>query len=287
MMFCSTVSIHAETENSEIDIDVSASKLYDDADLIPDEKEEAVNEAMQELSKKSGWHVIGITGVKDYDQSAMNYAYNYYINIFGKNTNGIAYFVDMENRKVAVTTFGEVRDDISDRNAQEMIDEVKSYLKAKEVDTAMLNFVSSTEYYYDICNISFETTVSTDPSDTEPYYSYEDVEYTFWDDIELFFIDISFAIEEITDIYIYKDEYPFNIIVVMLLCTIFGIITPLVVINKKYKVQSESAYCYFDEKHSKFNRKEEIFTHEETISHYSPESHDSNNDDCGGAEDSF
>ncbi len=86
----------------------AASTAVDDEAMILDDYEiEDLTEQVQEASEETGWNIIlGTTDDTD-GRSAIQYSDDLYDQTFGINTDGIAIVIDLDNRKVWVSTSGD------------------------------------------------------------------------------------------------------------------------------------------------------------------------------------
>ncbi|MEG0614727.1 MAG: TPM domain-containing protein [Oscillospiraceae bacterium] len=130
-------------ENSE----AGTKDVYDRAGIFGNPQ--AISEEIASLKAKTGWEIAVLTTDDAQGKTSMEYADDFYDRMFGINTDGVVYLIDMDNRKSYISTSGAGIDYLSDNRIYSITDATVSYLKAKDYDGAALFAVSEISKYYD------------------------------------------------------------------------------------------------------------------------------------------
>ena len=112
--------------------------IEDDADLLNDSEEQLLLEQMKKLTTFG--HAI-FKSISDNNTSAVSYSESYYYNNFGNN-NGSLFFIDMDNRKIIITSGGANSKVITTGKANIITDNVYRY--------------ATWEQYYNCASKAFE-----------------------------------------------------------------------------------------------------------------------------------
>lgn len=125
-------------------------KIYDFADLFSDSEEDKLYENVKEFIAKTNLDMVIVTINYNNKTTSMEYADDFYdYNDFGigSNYDGILFLIDMDNRKMWISTTGSAIQ-IFDSHIDSILDDTYSYIKNKEYFECANTFISSSRSSY-------------------------------------------------------------------------------------------------------------------------------------------
>lgn len=137
LMIAACVTVSAKTENTDV---------FDQAGLFS--QTEALQNSVSELKEATGWNVAIVTTDDADGKSSMVYADDFYDQLFGINTDGILYLIDMDNRENYISTSGEAILYIDDYRIERILDETTPNLSDGDYDQAAIDFIQTVAKYY-------------------------------------------------------------------------------------------------------------------------------------------
>lgn len=111
------VSIVATTK-----IYAATSFVSDDADVLEDYEINDLSNQAEEAVAETGWNIILATTADAGGRTTMEYADDLYDQTFGINTDGIAIVIDLDNRKVYISTSGSAINTINSDRVENVLD---------------------------------------------------------------------------------------------------------------------------------------------------------------------
>lgn len=129
-----------------ITVSAEANDVYDDAGLFYES--EAIQNSIDEFKEATGWNIAIVTTDDSNGKSSMAYADDFYDELFGINTDGILYLIDMDNRENWISTSGEAILYIDDDRIERILDKTTPNLSDGDFDGAAIAFIQTTAKYY-------------------------------------------------------------------------------------------------------------------------------------------
>lgn len=130
----------------------SVQTVFDDGKLLTDSEKEELSRQTEELSEKHDMNFILLTTIDARGKSAEEYADDFYMDHGfyddGKK-GGITMLIDMDNREVWISTAGDMRYYVSDREVEEILDAGYENLKRGEMYSCFANMLISTDEVVD------------------------------------------------------------------------------------------------------------------------------------------
>ena len=130
----------------------SVQTVFDDGKLLTDSEKEELSRQTEELSEKHDMNFILLTTIDARGKSAEEYADDFYMDHGfyddGKK-GGITMLIDMDNREVWISTAGDMRYYVSDREVEEILDAGYDNLKRGEMYSCFANMLVSTDEVVD------------------------------------------------------------------------------------------------------------------------------------------
>ncbi len=125
-------------------------KVYDFADLLTDSEEEALYTKIQEYIEEFNMDMVIVTIDDNNKSSDMAYADDFYdYNNFGvgSNRDGLLFLIDMDNRRMYISTTGEAIRMYDDARIDYILDDTYSYIKSADYYRCANAFISSATRY--------------------------------------------------------------------------------------------------------------------------------------------
>ena len=142
-------NITVTSSNKQLILDTpyvdASEKIYDFANLFTDSEEKELYSLAEEYIDEKNMDLVIVTINNNNKSSSKNYADDFYdYNDFGIGTNysGIILLIDMDNRKVWISTTGDAIKLYPDSYLDTMLDKIQSNLKSKKYYTGAKNFIS-------------------------------------------------------------------------------------------------------------------------------------------------
>ena len=122
-------------------------KIWDDAELIPDYEIDKLEQEIEKAEEETGWNILLITTNDTNGRSSEAYADDCYDEKYGINTDGIAFLIDMQNRRVQISTSGDALKTLSDDNIDKIIDEGYEDLKDGYYEDCFAEMIEKADWY--------------------------------------------------------------------------------------------------------------------------------------------
>ena len=122
------------------------SMVFDYDDSLTDSEEATVNDAIEEAASKYEMNVCIVITDDIGGKSAMNYADDFYDDLFGIDTDGVLLLINNDTKTDWISTSGSAIKKYDDHDIQQMFDNVTPKLKGNDYKGASLAFVDSLEY---------------------------------------------------------------------------------------------------------------------------------------------
>ncbi len=111
-------------------------KVFDDADLLTDEEEEKLQEAIVSMAQETSFDIIVVTASDTGGKTSQQYADDFYDDHeFGyeqDNGSGILFLIDMYNREYYISTAGEAISAFTDADIEDMLDAICTDMRQGE-----------------------------------------------------------------------------------------------------------------------------------------------------------
>lgn len=121
--------------------------VKDDGNLFSSSDIAQFESSLKTIKSKYNMDFILVTTLDAKGQSAMDYADNYYRDIYGKNHDGGILSIDMDNREVRISVSGIAIDYFTDYRQGKILDAAVPYLKDNNFSAAGKTLISETEHY--------------------------------------------------------------------------------------------------------------------------------------------
>lgn len=122
--------------------------VYDEADLLSDTEEEALDNRIYALMEETGWNIYAVTIDDAQGFSAAAFADALYEDWAGIDTDGFLVLIDMDNREIYLSTSGIAIRYLYDERVERVLDAGYSYVSDGEYASCLSEMISSVEYYY-------------------------------------------------------------------------------------------------------------------------------------------
>jgi len=125
-------------------------KVYDGADLFSDNEEKELQEAAREIVDRTKLDIVIVTILDAEGKTSEAYADDFYdYNGFGidKDYSGILLLIDMDNRKVWISTTGKCERIFTDRRIDDMLDGIVPFLSTEAYADGAQYFLDRADYY--------------------------------------------------------------------------------------------------------------------------------------------
>lgn len=125
-------------------------KIYDYANLITDEEETELYNKVQEFINKYNMDMVIVTINSNPKSSSMAYADDFYdYNNFGKGANksGLLFLIDMQNRKMWISTTGDAIKIYTDSRINTILDYTYDEISNKDYNGCAEQFIDKASYF--------------------------------------------------------------------------------------------------------------------------------------------
>ena len=142
-------------------------KVYDDANLLTAEERQELQNAAASLAEEVQMDIVLVTTDDNEGKGARDYAddfYDYNGFGYGEDNTGVLLLIDMQDRKVWMSTTGEDIRYFTDARIKTITDEVASFLKRQDYMGGFETFLEMTEKYINQGIPANQHTVSERPS---------------------------------------------------------------------------------------------------------------------------
>lgn len=121
--------------------------VEDFADLLSEEEEAAVANALSDLSEKTGWHLFALCIDDAKGMTAQEYADDY-VDTHAFELDGVCYLIDMDNREVYVCTTGMAIRYLTDDRIETLLDYGFDGCSNGDYAAAFLDMIKETGRFY-------------------------------------------------------------------------------------------------------------------------------------------
>lgn len=126
----------------------STENVYDDAYLLSASEAETLSQEISELKQETGWEIFAVSTDDAEGKSARAYADDFYDAHTAEDSDGVALLIDMDNREIYISTYGEAVRYLDDNRLDAILDDAYYYVadaEYMECFEAMLDGVA--DYY--------------------------------------------------------------------------------------------------------------------------------------------
>lgn len=126
--------------------------LVDQADLFSNEQKTQIESELQQFHKKTGMTGVVVTTNNAEGKTSQDYADDFYDdNRYGtdKENSGFLLLLDLDNRKVYLSTTGKMIKLLSDRRIERILDQSVPYMGDQQYAKAATTAIQEIEHYYD------------------------------------------------------------------------------------------------------------------------------------------
>lgn len=139
-------------------------KIYDYAKLIPDDKEKEIYNMIKKFISKYNMDMAIVTINENPKSSSMGYADDFYdYNDFGVgvNKNGLLFLIDMDNRKMWISTTGKAIEIYNDKRIDAILDYTYDKISKKDYSECAEQFIKYATYFAKKGRNGGDTIIST------------------------------------------------------------------------------------------------------------------------------
>lgn len=139
-------------------------KIYDYAKLIPDDKEKEIYNMIKKFISKYNMDMAIVTINENPKSSSMGYADDFYdYNDFGVgvNKNGLLFLIDMDNRKMWISTTGKAIEIYNDKRIDAILDYTYDKISKKDYSGCAEQFIKYATYFAKKGRNGGDTIIST------------------------------------------------------------------------------------------------------------------------------
>ena len=125
-------------------------RVFDDAKLFSADEITQLNDKIAALTSELSQDFVVVTTNDTQGSTSQEYADDYYDEHgfgIGENKTGVLFLIDMDNRKVYISTCGEMIDYLTDARINIMLSDAVAHLKKKEYYSAADGFLSKAQSY--------------------------------------------------------------------------------------------------------------------------------------------
>lgn len=117
------MTVSAAEESADV---TEQGSVYDEADLLTEEEEQALTDEIVTLEENTGWTVYAVTTEDAQGKTSMAYADDFYDN-HADSENGVVFLIDMDNREVYLSTAGKAIRYLTDSRIDRITENAASY----------------------------------------------------------------------------------------------------------------------------------------------------------------
>lgn len=133
-------------------VKANVNPVVDDAKLLSQDEAQKLREDIENFRKKYNMDAVIVTSKDLEGKSTMDYADDYYdYNGYGlgDNKSGILLLIDMDDRKIWISTSGDAIEYFTDNRIESIINDISKYLSDEEYFDACNIFLNNIQYYID------------------------------------------------------------------------------------------------------------------------------------------
>lgn len=131
-----------------MDVQAAEDSIDDQASLFTSQETTQLKEAIVPIEAKTKARVFIVTNT-DNDIDSKRFADYYMLDRIGKDTNGITFYLDMNQRKFIISTSGNMIDYLDDKRINKTLDEIEPSMIAGNYFQAAQSFLNNTSHYFD------------------------------------------------------------------------------------------------------------------------------------------
>lgn len=122
--------------------------VHDDAELMTGAEVIGISNEIKDLMKKTGWEVMAFSTDDTRGETSKGYGETAF-GRYAAGEDGIAVIIDMDHGEVALVTFGEAADYLSDERLSKILDDSYSYAGEEKYADAFETMIEGIDTYYD------------------------------------------------------------------------------------------------------------------------------------------
>ena len=133
-------------------VKANVNPVVDDAKLLSQDEAQKLREDIENFREKYNMDAVIVTSKDLEGKSTMDYADDYYdYNGYGlgDNKSGILLLIDMDDRKIWISTSGDAIEYFTDNRIESIINDISKYLSDDEYFDACNIFLNNIQYYID------------------------------------------------------------------------------------------------------------------------------------------
>ncbi|MBS4957452.1 MAG: TPM domain-containing protein [Clostridium sp.] len=133
-------------------VKANVNPVVDDAKLLSQDEAQKLREDIENFREKYNMDAVIVTSKDLEGKSTMDYADDYYdYNGYGlgDNKSGILLLIDMDDRKIWISTSGDAIEYFTDNRIESIINDISKYLSDEEYFDACNIFLNNIQYYID------------------------------------------------------------------------------------------------------------------------------------------
>lgn len=145
--------------------------VYDQADLLSAEEEDALNELVKKYHADWNMNFLVVTTEDTEGKTTPNYADDFYDAHFPEDSeeDGILYLIDMENREIYVSTSGLAIRYLTDQRIDHLLDRAYEYVSEGDYFGTFESFLEGTEVYLKQGISQGQYNYDTETGEIDPY----------------------------------------------------------------------------------------------------------------------
>lgn len=138
-----SVSVCAAEESAD------GRNVYDDAGLLTQSEQKAVEEQILALKEASGWNIFAVTTSDTGGKSTMAFADDFFDEHSPEQEDGVAVVIDMDNRQIYISTCGIAIRYLTDERIERILDDAYEEITDGEYKACLSVMLDGVERYYE------------------------------------------------------------------------------------------------------------------------------------------
>ncbi len=138
-----SVSVCAAEESAD------GRNVYDDAGLLTQSEQKAVEEQILALKEASGWNIFAVTTSDTGGKSTMAFADDFFDEHSPEQEDGVAVVIDMDNRQIYISTCGIAIRYLTDERIERILDDAYEEITDGEYKACLTVMLDGVERYYE------------------------------------------------------------------------------------------------------------------------------------------
>ena len=123
--------------------------VYDDAGLLTQSEQKAVEEQILALKEASGWNMFAVTTSDTGGKSTMAFADDFFDEHSPEQEDGVAVVIDMDNRQIYISTCGIAIRYLTDERIERILDDAYEEITDGEYKACLSVMLDGVERYYE------------------------------------------------------------------------------------------------------------------------------------------